>query len=66
LRKSEDVKINNNTKVEQKLSLMDQLIQTNSKKDITTKIEESVTSNPQSIEQINKNSKDASFKYFFS
>ena len=26
---------------------MDQLIQTNSKKDITTKIEESATSNPQ-------------------
>ena len=62
--KSEDVKINNNTKVEQKLSLMDQLIQTNSKKDITTKIEESATSNPQSIEQINKNSKDVASNIF--
>ena len=62
--KSEDVKINNNTKVEQKLSLMDQLIQTNSKKDITTKIEESATSNPQSVEQINKNSKDVASNIF--
>lgn len=62
--KSEDVKINNNTKVEQKLSLMDQLIQTNSKKDITTKIEESDTSNPQSVEQINKNSKDVASNIF--
>ena len=62
--KSEDVKINNNTKVEQKLSLMDQLIQTNSKKDITTKIEEAATSNPQSVEQINKNSKDVASNIF--
>ena len=62
--KSEDVKINNNTKVEQKLSLMDQLIQSNSKKDITTKIEESDTSNPQSVEQINKNSKDVASNIF--
>ena len=62
--KSEDVKINNNTKVDQKLSLMDQLIQTNSKKDITTKIEESATSNPQSAEQINKNSKDVASNIF--
>ena len=62
--KSEDVKINNNTKVDQKLSLMDQLIQTNSKKDITTKIEESDTSNPQSVEQINKNSKDVASNIF--
>ena len=62
--KSEDVKINNNTKVDQKLSLMDQLIQTNSKKDITTKIEESATSNPQSVEQINKNSKDVASNIF--
>ena len=62
--KSEDVKINNNTKVEQKLSLMDQLIQTNSKKDITTKIEESATSNPQSVEQTNKNSKDVASNIF--
>ena len=62
--KSEDVKINNNTKVEQKLSLMDQLIQSNSKKDITTKIEESATSNPQSVEQTNKNSKDVASNIF--
>ena len=62
--KSEDVKINNNTKVEQKLSLMDQLIQTNSKKDITAKIEESATSNPQSVEQINKNSKEVASNIF--
>ena len=62
--KSEDVKINNNTKVEQKLSLMDQLIQTNSKKDITTKIEEAVSLNPQSIEQTNKNSKDVASNIF--
>ena len=62
--KSEDVKINNNTKVDQKLSLMDQLIQTNSKKDITTKIEESATSNPQSVEQINKNSKELASNIF--
>ncbi|MBK6548616.1 MAG: flagellar hook-length control protein FliK [Arcobacter sp.] len=62
--KSEDVKINNNTKVEQKLSLMDQLIQTNSKKDITAKIEEAVSLNPQSIEQTNKNSKDVASNIF--
>ena len=62
--KSEDVKINNNTKVEQKLSLMDQLIQTNSKKDITTKIEEAVSLNPQSIEQTNKNSTDVASNIF--
>ena len=62
--KSEDVKINNNTKVEQKLSLMDQLIQTNSKKDITTKIEEAVSLNPQSIEQPNKNSKELASNIF--
>ena len=62
--KSEDVKINNNTKVEQKLSLMDQLIQSNSKKDITAKIEESATSNPQSVEQINKNSKELTSNIF--
>ena len=62
--KSEDVKINNNTKVEQKLSLMDQLIQTNSKKDITAKIEEAVSLNPQSIEQTNKNSKDLASNIF--
>ena len=62
--KSEDVKINNNTKVEQKLSLMDQLIQTNSKKDITTKIEEAVSLNPQSIEQTNKNSKELASNIF--
>ena len=62
--KSEDVKINNNTKVEQKLSLMDQLIQSNSKKDITAKIEESATLNPQSIEQTNKNSKELASNIF--
>ena len=62
--KSEDVKINNNTKVEQKLSLMDQLIQTNSKKDITAKIEEAVSLNPQSIEQTNKNSKELASNIF--
>ena len=62
--KSEDVKINNNTKVDQKLSLMDQLIQTNSKKDITTKIEEAVSLNPQSIEQTNKNSKELASNIF--
>ena len=62
--KSEDVKINNNTKVEQKLSLMDQLIQSNSKKDITAKIEEAVSLNPQSIEQTNKNSKDVASNIF--
>ena len=62
--KSEDVKINNNTKVEQKLSLMDQLIQSNSKKDITTKIEEAVSLNPQSIEQTNKNSKELASNIF--
>lgn len=62
--KNETVKNENNTKVEQKLSLMDQLIQTNSKKDITTKIEESATSNPQSVEQINKNSKDVASNIF--
>ena len=45
---------------------MDQLIQTNSKKDITTKIEESATSNPQSVEQINKNSKMLPQIFFFS
>ena len=61
---NEVVKTENNTKVEQKLSLMDQLIQTNSKKDITTKIEESATSNPQSVEQINKNSKDVASNIF--
>jgi hypothetical protein len=61
---NEVVKTENNTKVEQKLSLMDQLIQTNSKKDITTKIEESDTSNPQSVEQINKNSKDVASNIF--
>ncbi|MCT7526931.1 flagellar hook-length control protein FliK [Aliarcobacter cryaerophilus] len=61
---NEVVKTENNTKVDQKLSLMDQLIQTNSKKDITTKIEESTTSNPQSAEQINKNSKDVASNIF--
>ena len=61
---NEAVKTENNTKVDQKLSLMDQLIQTNSKKDITTKIEESATSNPQSVEQINKNSKDVASNIF--
>lgn len=61
---NEVVKTENNTKVDQKLSLMDQLIQTNSKKDITTKIEESSTSNPQSVEQINKNSKDVASNIF--
>ena len=61
---NEVVKTENNTKVDQKLSLMDQLIQTNSKKDITTKIEESTTSNPQSVEQINKNSKDVASNIF--
>ncbi|MGJ0338851.1 flagellar hook-length control protein FliK [Aliarcobacter cryaerophilus] len=61
---NEVVKTENNTKVEQKLSLMDQLIQTNSKKDITTKIEESATLNPQSVEQINKNSKDVASNIF--
>src|SRR5574344_1219497 len=61
---NEVVKTENNTKVDQKLSLMDQLIQTNSKKDITTKIEESATSNPQSVEQINKNSKDIASNIF--
>src|SRR5574344_1725456 len=61
---NEVVKTENNTKVDQKLSLMDQLIQTNSKKDITTKIEESATSNPQKIEQINKNSKDVASNIF--
>ena len=60
----EDVKINNNTKVEQKLSLMDQLIQSNSKKDITAKIEEAVSLNPQSIEQTNKNSKELASNIF--
>ena len=62
--KSEDIKINNNTKVEQKLSLMDQLIQSNSKKDITAKIEEAVSLNPQSIEQTNKNSKELASNIF--
>lgn len=61
---NEVVKTENNTKVDQKLSLMDQLIQTNSKKDITTKIEESTTSNPQSVEQINKNSKELASNIF--
>ncbi len=61
---NEVVKTENDTKVDQKLSLMDQLIQTNSKKDITTKIEESATSNPQSVEQINKNSKDVASNIF--
>ncbi|MCT7467524.1 flagellar hook-length control protein FliK [Aliarcobacter cryaerophilus] len=61
---NEVVKTENNTKVDQKLSLMDQLIQTNSKKDITTKIEESATSNPKSVEQINKNSKDVASNIF--
>src|SRR5574344_2020028 len=61
---NEVVKTENNTKVDQKLSLMDQLIQTNSKKDITTKIEESATSNPQSAEQINKNSKEIASNIF--
>ena len=61
---NEVIKTENNTKVDQKLSLMDQLIQTNSKKDITTKIEESATSNPQSVEQINKNSKDVASNIF--
>lgn len=61
---NEVVKTENNTKVDQKLSLMDQLIQTNSKKDITTKIEESTTSNPQSAEQINKNSKEIASNIF--
>ncbi|MGJ0365779.1 flagellar hook-length control protein FliK [Aliarcobacter cryaerophilus] len=61
---NEAVKTENNTKVDQKLSLMDQLIQTNSKKDITTKIEESATSNPQSAEQINKNSKEIASNIF--
>ena len=61
---NEVVKTENNTKVDQKLSLMDQLIQTNSKKDITTKIEESATSNPQSIEQTNKNSKELASNIF--
>src|SRR5574344_1227782 len=61
---NEVIKTENNTKVDQKLSLMDQLIQTNSKKDITTKIEESATSNPQSVEQINKNSKDIASNIF--
>ncbi|MCT7489377.1 flagellar hook-length control protein FliK [Aliarcobacter cryaerophilus] len=61
---NEVVKTENNTKVDQKLSLMDQLIQTNSKKDITTKIEESATSNPQSVEQINKNSKEVASNIF--
>ncbi|QNM92630.1 flagellar hook-length control protein FliK [Aliarcobacter cryaerophilus] len=61
---NEIVKTENNTKVDQKLSLMDQLIQTNSKKDITTKIEESATSNPQSVEQINKNSKEVASNIF--
>lgn len=61
---NEVVKTENNTKVDQKLSLMDQLIQTNSKKDITTKIEESTTSNPQSVEQINKNSKEVASNIF--
>ena len=62
--KSEDIKINNNTKVEQKLSLMDQLIQSNSKKDITAKIEEAVSLNPESIEQTNKNSKELASNIF--
>ncbi|MGJ0290005.1 flagellar hook-length control protein FliK [Aliarcobacter cryaerophilus] len=61
---NEVVKTENNTKIDQKLSLMDQLIQTNSKKDITAKIEESATSNPQSIEQINKNSKEVASNIF--
>ncbi|MFY9101171.1 flagellar hook-length control protein FliK [Aliarcobacter cryaerophilus] len=61
---NEVIKTENNTKVDQKSSLMDQLIQTNSKKDITTKIEESATSNPQSVEQINKNSKDVASNIF--
>ncbi|MCT7432354.1 flagellar hook-length control protein FliK [Aliarcobacter cryaerophilus] len=61
---NEVVKTENNTKVDQKLSLMDQLIQTNSKKDITTKIDESDTSNPLSVEQINKNSKEVASNIF--
>lgn len=61
---NEVVKTENNTKVEQKLSLMDQLIQSNSKKDITAKIEEAVSLNPQSVEQINKNSKDVASNIF--
>lgn len=61
---NEVVKTENNTKVEQKLSLMDQLIQSNSKKDITAKIEEAVSLNPQSIEQTNKNSKELASNIF--
>ncbi|PRM91786.1 hypothetical protein CJ672_07355 [Arcobacter cryaerophilus gv. occultus] len=61
---NEVIKTENNTKVDQKLSLMDQLIQSNSKKDITRKIEEVTTSNPQNIEQTNKNSKEISSNIF--
>lgn len=61
---NEVVKTENNTKVDQKLSLMDQLIQSNSKKGITAKIEEAVSLNPQSIEQTNKNSKELASNIF--
>ena len=61
---NEVIKTENNTKVDQKSSLMDQLIQTNSKKDITAKIEEAVSLNPQSIEQTNKNSKELASNIF--
>ncbi|PRM96527.1 hypothetical protein CJ667_07350 [Aliarcobacter cryaerophilus] len=61
---NEVIKTENSTKVDQKLSLMDQLIQSNSKKDITRKIEEVTTSNPQNIEQTNKNSKEISSNIF--
>ncbi|MFY9107580.1 flagellar hook-length control protein FliK [Aliarcobacter cryaerophilus] len=61
---NEVVKTENNTKVDQKLSLMDQLIQSNSKKDITAKIEEAVSLNPESIEQTNKNSKELASNIF--
>ncbi|PRM89920.1 hypothetical protein CJ671_05380 [Aliarcobacter cryaerophilus] len=60
----EVIKTENNTKVDQKLSLMDQLIQSNSKKDITRKIEEVTTSNPQNVEQTNQNSKEISSNIF--
>lgn len=62
--KSEVIKNESVTKVEQKLSLMDQLIQANSQKDTATKIEEKVASNPQSIEQTNKNSKEMASNIF--
>lgn len=58
------MKIENSTKVEQKLSLMDQLIQANSQKDVTKKVEDSIKGNSQNIEQVTKNSKEITSNIF--